>query len=101
LRRTERGKTVFGAHGVAAPDDLLVRGPGVADLGPDLLFYSGQVGLVHAAELRGLVLDAEQDVVPAVRFPVQETQLLLRLRNGMALSALHVSGDEGILALLL
>ncbi len=70
---------MFGAHGVTAPNDLLVRGPGVADLGPDLLFYSGQAGVVHAAELCGLVLDAEQDGVPAVWFPVQETQLLLRL----------------------
>ena len=66
---------MFGANGVAAADDHRVRGPGIAGLGLDLLFYPREPRLVHAAKSRGLVLDAEQDEVPVFWLPTHPSLL--------------------------
>jgi hypothetical protein len=66
---------MFGAHGVAAPDYLLVRRPGIAGLGPDLLFNPGEPRFVYAAQSCGLVLDAEQDEASVFRFSTHPSLL--------------------------
>ena len=66
---------MLGAHGVAAPDDHRVGRPGIAGLGPDLLFNLRQTALVYTAELRGFVFDAEQDEVAVVQLLAQEPEV--------------------------
>ena len=51
---------MFAADGVASLEDPFVRAPALAELAPYLFFDVREGGLVYAAYLRRLVLDAEQ-----------------------------------------
>ena len=51
------------AYGVAAPDNLLVRPPVLADLSRYLVLDGREGGLFDSADPGGLVLDPEQDFV--------------------------------------
>ena len=57
------GQSVLAACGVPAPEDLGVSLPVLADLVLQLVLYARQGLVLHAAELRGLVLYAEQEGV--------------------------------------